>query len=115
MMLLAAVLAATSVAPVNCKAAITQVDMNQCAAARGRRADIALNGAWRRLIAQNPDTKAKFVAAQRLWLQFRDAECKARGSRYAGGSILPMVVAGCYADLTEARTRDIDVIVQDRH
>jgi uncharacterized protein YecT (DUF1311 family) len=112
MILLALILAA---APANCDAATTQTDMNICESQRAKRADAALNDQWKRLVAQNAGTKAAFLASQRLWLQFRAAECKAQGARYEGGSMQPMVVSGCYADLTEARTADIDVIVQDRH
>jgi uncharacterized protein YecT (DUF1311 family) len=112
MILLALLLAA---APASCQAATTQTDMNACEAARGQRADVALNRAWKKLVAQNADTRAGFLTAQRLWLQFRDAECKARGDRSKGGSIQPMIVAGCHADLTEARTKDIEMIVQDQH
>jgi uncharacterized protein YecT (DUF1311 family) len=113
MMLLALLLAAAP-AP-DCNAANTQTDMNICESNRAKRADAALNAKWKALVAQNAGTKAAFLASQRLWLQFRAAECKARGARYAGGTMQPMVVSGCYADLTEARTKDIDMIVQDRH
>jgi uncharacterized protein YecT (DUF1311 family) len=110
MILLAALLAA---APVNCTAATTQVDMNQCAGARYKRADAALNVAWRKLMAQAGPAKADYLAAQRLWLQFRDAECKAEGKSFEGGSIQPMIVSGCQADLTEARAKQIGLLAQD--
>lgn len=110
MILLAALLAA---APANCAAATTQIDMNQCAAARYKRADATLNVAWRKLMAQAGSAKVDYLAAQRLWLQFRAAECKAEGRTYQGGSIQPLILSSCLADLTEARTKQIGLLAQD--
>lgn len=106
MILLALMLAA---AP-TCANATTQIDMNQCAGARAKRADAALNVAWGKLLAKAGPAKPGYVAAQRLWIQFRDAECKAEAKINEGGSIQPMVIAGCLADLTEARTKRIQML-----
>jgi len=109
MMLLAALLAAS--AP-NCAAAMTQADMSQCAAERYRNADAALNAAWKKLMAQAGASKPAYVAAQRLWIQYRDADCAAEGKASEGGSIHGMVLSDCLAQLTEVRTRRILLLTQ---
>ncbi|WBO21160.1 lysozyme inhibitor LprI family protein [Sphingomonas abietis] len=115
MILAAALLAAVPVqaAPVDCARAVVQQDMNACEAARARRADAALNAAWKRRIAASPALKPDLLTAQRIWLRFRDAECAARGKAYQGGTMQPMVVAGCYADLTEQRAKDLAALIED--
>jgi urease subunit alpha len=45
------------------------------------------------------------VTAQRAWIAYRDAECEARGFQARGGTMEPMLVAGCIADVTDARTK----------
>jgi uncharacterized protein YecT (DUF1311 family) len=116
MMLLAGLLAAASAAaPVHCGDLSVQTEMNQCFAARARRADAALNVSWRKLMAKAGTAKPAYLSAQRLWIQFRDAECVAEAKLSEGGTLHPTEVSACYADLTEARTKTIDQLAgQDR-
>jgi uncharacterized protein YecT (DUF1311 family) len=114
MMLLAALLAAAPAAA-TCGDLNTQTEMNQCFAARARRADAALNASWARLMAKAGPGKAPYLKAQRLWIQFRDAECAAEPVSSPDGSMHGMEVSACMADLTEARTKTIDQLArQDR-
>jgi uncharacterized protein YecT (DUF1311 family) len=111
MMLVALLLAATP----DCHAATTQADLNRCASARARQANVALNSAWRRLLATSDPARPAYVAAQRAWIRYRDAECAAEAHLSQGGSMHPMVEAACIADLTEARTQRIRMLTnQDR-
>ena len=110
-MLLALLLAAA--AP-DCARATTQADMNRCADGRAIRADAALNAAWARRYPALGPARPAFLTAQRQWLRFRDAECAAEGAIYDGGSLRPMVVAGCRAELTEERTRRLDTLTKNR-
>jgi uncharacterized protein YecT (DUF1311 family) len=82
----------------------SQNGLNQCADAAYKKADEALNGVYRELtrrLKDDPPTTKLLVAAQKTWLAFRDAECTFANAANAGGSIYPMVYAGCLERLTK--------------
>jgi uncharacterized protein YecT (DUF1311 family) len=43
---------------------------------------------------------------------FRDKACEAEGAQYRGGSIEPMIVAGCLARLTRQRGEDLKALAE---
>jgi uncharacterized protein YecT (DUF1311 family) len=86
----------------------SQNGLNQCADAGYKKADEALNSVYRevtRRLKDDPPTIKLLVTAQKAWIAFRDAECTFSSAANAGGSIYPMVYAGCLQHLTEARTK----------
>ena len=67
-------------------------------AARATDDDAALNAAYRSLMSKlDASGEARLREAQRAWIAFRDKECAFRASD-----------AECVADLTRARTRELD-------
>lgn len=89
--------------------ATTQADMNACAAKSYRVADAELNQLYAEVekrLANDPDGKKKFIAAQRAWIAFRDSECAFVTFRDSGGTIGPMAFALCREDLTSRRIHD---------
>ncbi len=88
----------------------TQVQMNACAAADLAAADKPLNRAYQEMLARlkgNDPALRQLREAQRQWLGFRDAECRFSTRSSAGGSINPMLVAQCRAELTRARVTQL--------
>ncbi len=103
---------------VDCQNAQAQMEMTYCAEQDWLAADAALNTAYKaaRAAMQSVDAelpKAERGAeenlrtAQRAWVTFRDAACAAEGYPMHGGTAEPMVIYGCRARLTEARTEDL--------
>jgi uncharacterized protein YecT (DUF1311 family) len=93
----------------SCDNAQTQVELNSCAALNYRTADAKLNAAYKKLVAGHDGAmKQKLVKAQRLWIQFRDANCDYEGEGVSGGSAQPMVYFGCLAQMTAARTKTLE-------
>ncbi len=101
-----------------CASAMTQTAMNQCAGASHARADAAMNRQWQVAYARAKRGGAAYAAtvlvAQRAWLKFRDAECKAEGDKYQGGSMQPLAVQNCLASVTEARTRQLQIVASEQ-
>ncbi|AMY69424.1 lysozyme inhibitor LprI family protein [Frigidibacter mobilis] len=106
---------------VDCANAMTQMEMTFCAEQDWIAADAALNAAWapamarmRALDAHQPaDLKGAadaLRAAQRAWVSYRDLACTAEGYQMRGGSAEPMVIYGCRARLTEARTEELQAL-----
>jgi uncharacterized protein YecT (DUF1311 family) len=58
----------------------------------------------------SPTDQSKLQTAQRLWVQFRDANCAAERELYDGGSAAPMVYQACLGADTRQRTAELNVM-----
>jgi len=90
----------------DCANAMDQATMNECANTAYQKSDAQLNALYKQIrqrLKGDGDATKLFVAAQRAWVSFRDAECKFSTSAVSGGSIYPTVYAGCLDRLTKAR------------
>ena len=103
---------------IDCANAITQLEMNLCAAREYQAADTELNTVWKdaRAAARYADAEQSedlrgadeaLLAGQRGWLAYRDGQCKLAGFDARGGSMEPMLVSSCLADLTRKRTQEL--------
>ena len=54
-----------------------------------------------------PRSRAKFRAAERLWLGYRKSNCDAEASIYEGGTIQPLIELQCMARLTRERAAEL--------
>lgn len=111
---------------VDCRNAVAQMDLNICADRDYRAADAELNKAYKQAMAAMQETdkelggidKAYVGAvealkkAQRAWLGYRDGQCELAGFEARGGSMEPMLVSGCLAELTRKRTSELKQLVE---
>jgi uncharacterized protein YecT (DUF1311 family) len=122
-----ALLLAAQEPQVNCRDPQVQQEMNYCAAQDAERADAELNIVYRTAIASaqaadreyasyqtgaagpssEPGEEASLREAQRAWVAFREAHCRLEGYEARGGSMEPMLEAGCRATITRARTAEL--------
>ena len=56
------------------------------------------------------DERQQLLTAQRLWLQVRDATCKAESDLYKGGDAESPAYAACLEEETRLRTADLKTI-----
>ncbi|PLU27954.1 hypothetical protein BMJ27_31160 [Sinorhizobium medicae] len=110
----------------DCRKAVTQTDLNICADKDHRMADAELNTTYRLAVAAMQATNkelgeidAAYVGAlealkkaQRAWIGYRDGQCELAGFEARGGSMEPMLVSGCLAELTRKRTDELRKIVE---
>jgi uncharacterized protein YecT (DUF1311 family) len=54
-----------------------------------------------------PRSRAKFRAAERLWLRYRKSNCDAEASVHEGGTIQPLIRLRCMARLTPGRAAEL--------
>ena len=96
-----------------CDTGGSQRELNQCAADELAAADAELNATWRQVLGQAGDGPARdrLKAAQRLWIQLRDADLDAQfpladgqDPRVVYGSMYPMSFAFAKAGLTRQRS-----------
>lgn len=92
----------------------SQMEMNQQAADGFASADGELNRVYREITKRlSAAEKTKLVKAQRLWVQFRDAECDFESMGVDGGSAQPMIYSGCLESLTRERTKALRDVTLD--
>lgn len=94
----------------DCSRLTTQLELNQCAGANYKAADAALNKIYQRVMADQTDaaSKQRLMDAERAWIAYRDKECAYQaGPQQDGGSIWPMEMSNCLAELTAARIREL--------
>ncbi len=111
---------------------ISQRQMDDCAAFEYEQADAHLNNVYRKAmeymtvdlaaaqrrgdgehIKYEETAIASLKEAERVWLSYRDIQCKAAGQQYEGGSMAPMIYSQCLTTLTEHRTADLKSIYED--
>jgi uncharacterized protein YecT (DUF1311 family) len=91
-----------------CKSAGSGAETTTCFVTAAKSADTEMNHTYRELIDKlNQDDRNKLRTVQRLWIQFRDANCKAERDLYTGGSAYSMVYAACMESETRYRTNDL--------
>lgn len=94
-----------AVAATDCTRAATQTELNACVGDDLGRADATLNALYQTLMKRiSGDDRTRLRDAQRAWVAFRDKHCAFIGGPSAGGSMQPMVIAGCMAELTAERS-----------
>jgi uncharacterized protein YecT (DUF1311 family) len=87
------------------------LEVVQCVQARTNIADQRLNAAYKALQARiEANQRQPLLAAQRLWIQYRDANCAFYGSR--DGSIRQVQAAECIRSMTEDRARELEEAIK---
>jgi uncharacterized protein YecT (DUF1311 family) len=114
---------------VDCDNAMAQIEMNICAGRDYQAADMELNAVYKKALAaaQEMDVQAKEMGehyvgavdalkrAQRAWIGYRDGQCELAGFEARGGSMEPMLVSGCLADLTRKRTAELKTVYEQEN
>ena len=104
----------------DCSNAMDQASMNRCAYDDWQAADRELNRLWKRAMAMARSmdqytppgeitTSDALRRAQRTWIKFRDQACEAEGLLMRGGTAQSMLISGCKARLTRARSQDLRI------
>lgn len=107
---------------VDCENQLAQQDMNYCANKDYEAADAELNKVWSEARKTAKDLDAELsddlkgadkalLAGQRSWIAYRDGQCELAGFEARGGSMEPMLVSGCLADLTRKRTSELKAFI----
>ncbi len=114
-------------APWDCSdpGSLPQQGMNYCAGEDFSAADEELNAVYRDVRAEMKATDKglaewdpKYVGAeeallkaQRAWIDYRDGHCDNIGFQARGGTLEPLLVESCKADMTRKRTQELKELV----
>lgn len=98
-----------------CANAQTQTEMTICAGKEYKAAEVVLNQVYRQLVAMlDEEEKSQLKEAQTSWLKYRDTNCEFVADQYKGGSIRPMILGYCLAEMTSNRTAELRTQIKDR-
>jgi len=103
-----------------CAGIAVTADLVECLSKARSSADVKLDAMYKR-VQQTlrtrsdtwPDTKddaQRLQNAQRLWLQYRDANCAAERDLYNGGTGGPPTYLACMEAMARARTKEMQVM-----
>lgn len=85
--------------------------LDNCFGRTYKAADDQLNQLYKQIRqVLTSDEQQQLVTAQRLWLQLRDATCKAESDLYKGGDAESPAYAACLEEETRQRTADLRTI-----
>jgi uncharacterized protein YecT (DUF1311 family) len=85
--------------------------LDSCFGKAYRAADDQLNQLYKQIRrVLTPDEQQQLVTAQRLWLQLRDATCRAESDLYKGGDAESPAYGACLEEETRQRTADLKTI-----
>ncbi|MEH2420156.1 MAG: lysozyme inhibitor LprI family protein [Nostoc sp.] len=92
----------------NCNNPQAQAAINECTKLFYQNADKKLNRVYQQLLSTlESSRKQKLIAAQVVWIKFRDTNCEFERSRYEGGSIAATIYFGCLENSTKLRTQQL--------
>ena len=100
---------------INCDSAMTQGEMNYCAAKTYKEADTKLNNVYKAILeAYKSDTAFihNLRTSEQLWIKLRDAELNVKfpeGSGHEYGSVQPMCMSMYLTDLTNDRSKYLQI------
>jgi len=101
--------------PAPCANAESQAEMNICAGKEYKAADAQLNQVYQKLSSMlDAEEKSQLKEAENAWLKYRDLNCDFVADQYKGGSIRPMILGLCLADVTRNRTSELRNQIKDR-
>ena len=90
-----------------CGERTSTLEIVQCVSGKTRVWDDRLNAAFRALGNRiDPGQRTPLLAAQRLWLQYRDANCRFYAAQ--DGTIAQIQAAECLRAMTEDRARELE-------
>lgn len=94
-----------------CQGPGSNADKAQCYASAQVATDRKLNLTYKAILTKlGPSERDALIAAERLWVQFRDANCHAERVLYEGGSGAPIAFVACMEAGTRQRTNDLLVM-----
>jgi uncharacterized protein YecT (DUF1311 family) len=101
---------ASSAFALDCKNALSTPEINECASIEQKKVEDKLNKVYQRIVksVDNAEAKKSLVEAQRAWVKFRDADCKAVYQKWIEGTIRGVMFTGCMQNRAETRIKELE-------
>ena len=93
-----------------CAKVLNTAELGDCLSRAMDKADAKLNVLYKEIHNRlQPEDVERLTRTQRLWLQFRDANCTAERELYDGGTAKYPAYYACLESMTRSRTRELQV------
>src|SRR3954465_293971 len=93
-----------------CANVVVTTELTRCLSDARNRADIKLNSVYKEIRHRLEGADAESLTkTQRLWIQYRNANCSAERDLYERGTAKYPVYFACLESLTRGRTRELQV------
>ena len=93
-----------------CAGISVTIELGRCLAQARDVADAQLNAAYKQLRGKlDAADGQRLLAAQRIWIQYRDANCTAERELYGGQTASGPAYLACLEAMTRARTKELAV------
>ncbi len=96
-----------------CANVVVTSDLVACLSNARTLADARLNAVYNNVLEHlrtRPDDAEQLRKTERLWLQYRDANCAAERDLYGGGTGGPPAFLACVEAMTRARTKELQTV-----
>jgi uncharacterized protein YecT (DUF1311 family) len=94
-----------------CERRFVTADLSRCLLIAKDSADAKLNAAYNKIHDKLERADAqRLSAADRLWTQYRAANCSAERELYAGGAASAPAHLACLEAMTRARTKELEIM-----
>lgn len=91
-----------------CQEPPTTASMHRCQEARLAEAEEELAGVLAELEQEVGEARAELLrTSQRAWEEHRAAYCRFVAARFAGGSLQPVLLTGCFGETTRGRVEQL--------
>lgn len=102
----------SSAQALDCNNAMTQADINECAANDYRNADAQLNRVYTEVRKKvDPAQQIQLKNVQNAWIKFRDLDCEFQTSSVKGGSLYSATLASCLTQNAIDRTKALETLL----
>lgn len=93
-----------------CANVVITSDLVACLSKASSSADAKLDSVYRKLLARlDANDSERLTKTQRLWMQYRDANCWAEQSLYVGGTARSPAFLACLEAMTRSREKELYV------
>jgi len=93
-----------------CADVVVTADLAKCLGKARDAADAQLDTLYQSVRARlDAGEIQQLISAQRLWIQYRDANCVAERDLYGGGTATGPAYSACLESMTRARTKELRV------
>jgi uncharacterized protein YecT (DUF1311 family) len=94
-----------------CAGVVVTADLSRCLSRARDSADAKLHAAYNQIHDKLETADAqRLTAAERSWIQYRDANCSAERELYAGGTASAPAHLACLEAMTRARTKELEIV-----
>jgi len=93
-----------------CAGVAGTTDLVDCLSKAKDSSDAKLNSLYKKLRKRlDPADAERLTVAQRLWIQYRDANCSAERKLYDGGTAAFPAFVACLEAMTRMRARELEI------